>query len=775
MAEIRKVQIDNAEYDVVGKGMPSGGTTGQVLKKTSAADYATEWADEDIGSVFPDGGTTGQVLAKASDDDGDVEWLDISDSVLPSGGAKGQALVKSSGTDFDTEWQNTSLHITVTDFDPTAETATSVNASSTTLLASGTDDDEEFFEEEPSSGDSESYYVSRIELYHYSGSNTVITVGYYPSAFGGTKPYSFDAHLSAVGNYTDAINTAYGGAMQPTLAFNLVALDEEMQPMEMTGSVEVKVSDQDLTGIGTPAVAYVAGGTAHPYGARLINNDVAFTAFDLGDIVLGDLEGYEAYTVDHTGAELVAAASAGIPVTAEYNGVQYYAETYSGTSVTLHGFGNGIESRLMLILPDVLTSDAVGEYTVLSEDHELPAGGTAGQVLKKIDGANYNVEWADDEGLPSGGTAGQVLTRTATGATWADPRGGGGGDIDEDEYYLITLTRSQGGTSYTADKTMGALVAAIEDEQTALFKLIDGDQISYTFSFGYYPATYDGEYWSEPSVTVPLLDGGSITCSSASSVTWYIDVIVVQYDTELSASSDNAVANSVLTQAINAKYTKPSAGIPASDLASGVIPTVPSAASSGTPAMDGTASRGSSTQYARADHVHPTDTSRAAASDVAAKYTKPSGGIPKTDLASAVQTSLSKADTALQSFTETDPTVPSWAKASTKPTYTASEVGAAPAITEVTISTAGAVTQALDAGKLYHFTGALTSLTITLNAAASGQIAQYHFDFNCGTTAPTVTIPSTVTMPDDNTFEASKHYEVDILNNYGAVIAWATS
>ena len=38
----------------------------------------------------------------------------------------------------------------------------------------------------------------------------------------------------------------------------------------------------------------------------------------------------------------------------------------------------------------------------------------------------------------------------------------------------------------------------------------------------------------------------------------------------------------------------------------------------------------------------------ATASDVAAKYTKPSGGIPKTDLASAVQTSLGKADSAYQ-------------------------------------------------------------------------------------------------------------------------------
>lgn len=49
--------------------------------------------------------------------------------------------------------------------------------------------------------------------------------------------------------------------------------------------------------------------------------------------------------------------------------------------------------------------------------------------------------------------------------------------------------------------------------------------------------------------------------------------------------------------------------------------------------------------------------------------------VAKTDLASDVQTSLDKADTALQSFTETDPTVPAWAKTANKPSYTASEVG----------------------------------------------------------------------------------------------------
>ena len=105
-------------------------------------------------------------------------------------------------------------------------------------------------------------------------------------------------------------------------------------------------------------------------------------------------------------------------------------------------------------------------------------------------------------------------------------------------------------------------------------------------------------------------------------------------------------------------------------------------------------------------------------------YVVPEGGIPLTDLAEGVQQSLGKADTALQSsdianslsesddspvsasavytaiveeeevisaalndlnsrienmvVEETDPTVPAWAKASSKPSYTASEVGAVP-------------------------------------------------------------------------------------------------
>ena len=81
-----------------------------------------------------------------------------------------------------------------------------------------------------------------------------------------------------------------------------------------------------------------------------------------------------------------------------------------------------------------------------------------------------------------------------------------------------------------------------------------------------------------------------------------------------------------------------------------------------TPKMDGVASVGTENAFARGDHRHPSDTSK---QDAIADLDD-------------IRRGAAKGDTALQSFTETDPTVPSWAKQTNKPTYTASEVGALP-------------------------------------------------------------------------------------------------
>lgn len=77
---------------------------------------------------------------------------------------------------------------------------------------------------------------------------------------------------------------------------------------------------------------------------------------------------------------------------------------------------------------------------------------------------------------------------------------------------------------------------------------------------------------------------------------------------------------------------------------------------------------------AKADKVVGATTGHLAGLDSNGNLTD--SGSKASDFATAAQGAL--ADTALQSYTETDPTVPSWAKQSSKPTYTASEVGALP-------------------------------------------------------------------------------------------------
>lgn len=78
-------------------GVPSGGTTGQVLKKHSNTDGDVEWGDVD---ALPSGGSASQVLRKNSGNTG-AEWGGYS---VPSGGSSGQVLTKSSGSDGALTW-----------------------------------------------------------------------------------------------------------------------------------------------------------------------------------------------------------------------------------------------------------------------------------------------------------------------------------------------------------------------------------------------------------------------------------------------------------------------------------------------------------------------------------------------------------------------------------------------------------------------------------------------------------------------------------------------
>ena len=96
------------------------------------------------------------------------------------------------------------------------------------------------------------------------------------------------------------------------------------------------------------------------------------------------------------------------------------------------------------------------------------------------------------------------------------------------------------------------------------------------------------------------------------------------------------------------------------------------------------------------------------ADDVGA-YSKPSSGIPKTDLASAVQTSLGKADSALQSYTETDPVF----AASAAHGISASDISAWNGKANVaTINNTGDLDNVVDPGLYYIMSGASNKPTL---------------------------------------------------------------
>ena len=206
-----------------------------------------------------------------------------------------------------------------------------------------------------------------------------------------------------------------------------------------------------------------------------------------------------------------------------------------------------------------------------------------------------------------------------------------------------------------------------------------------------------------------------------------------------------AIVNSVINDRLSKKaaltdlptktshLTNDSGFITAADVPEGA------AASSTTPKADGAAAAGTENAFARGDHVHPTDVSRLSTTgdgsgvtvsfNAAAEKAAPASGdtlavimgklaknfaalgelaykgtVASGDLDAAVRASLDKADSALQSFTETDPTVPAWAKAAEKPAYTATEVGAIP------LSMADSFAKKSDVAGAYIYRGSVASL-----------------------------------------------------------------
>lgn len=159
------------------------------------------------------------------------------------------------------------------------------------------------------------------------------------------------------------------------------------------------------------------------------------------------------------------------------------------------------------------------------------------------------------------------------------------------------------------------------------------------------------------------------------------------------------------------------------------------------------------------DTISDLATIRSGAALGATAYQKPSGGIPKSDLASAVQTSLGKADTALQSFTESDPTVPSHVKSITQANI--ASWNTKQDVSPITNAASGALTV-----NEYRDFGSVSALTVTLSGGTMANYDLYKFAFTCASDSTTLTLPSGVKLPVDMEMEMATGRRFECVIDY---------
>lgn len=70
----------------------------------------------------------------------------------------------------------------------------------------------------------------------------------------------------------------------------------------------------------------------------------------------------------------------------------------------------------------------------------------------------------------------------------------------------------------------------------------------------------------------------------------------------------------------------------------------------------------------------------------------------------------------------------------------------------------------------YHTWGEVAALTLTLAAEETGVVNEYHFAFDSGATATTLSLPETVQT--DIVVEPNMHYECSIVGNYMTFEEW---
>ena len=383
--------------------LPAGGSTGEALVKKSNANYDVEWDTIQAGVISVDG-KTGNV------------------TVLPVAGATGQALVKRSAANYDVEWDTIS------------------GGASVYYAEYGVDDVSDIYTE---------YSANKIVLCEYNG-----------NIYSLFNCSSTLAHFSYINENVSRVLEVVGSTW--TYTTKTLAIESDVHDIPQGGTAGQALTKVDGTDYNVEWSTISGSGAVDSVDGKTGNVTVLPTG-GTADQVLAKVDGtnYNVYwktvsgggTTDvywctygtTTNAEIETAINDGKLVACTYNTVTYILTVRSGNnSHRFSAFSEDDTVKFLLCYNNnwsnslnnfIHSSGSIsGEFLkyvsgawYTAPIHQIPAGGTAGQALTKVNGTDYNVQWSNAAGgfsptllwtnpSPSNSFSAQVIS-TITGLT----------------------------------------------------------------------------------------------------------------------------------------------------------------------------------------------------------------------------------------------------------------------------------------------------------------------------------------------------------------------
>lgn len=313
---------------------------------------------------------------------------------------------------------------------------------------------------------------------------------------------------------------------------------------------------------------------------------------------------------------------------------------------------------------------------------------------------------SDGSGVPTGGTEGQVLTKhsaTDYDVSWADASGGGA--------YIVTFSYDDAEDEWSCDKTAQEIYEAYQSGSM----VIGYDDQGYAY-YLYECVSESGEPYARFTQTLSSEQAKSVesgvfqVTSSGVVAEWsYINVVPTY----------GGSAGSGLTYKIQNGETDETPIYIGIVNSGALLPT--------NPAIEITATEMSLRNLSTPIADRDASTKKYVDDSISGLATVASSGdyddlIDKPTIPTKVS-DLTNDSGYITGYTETDPTVPSWAKQASKPTYTASEVGALPDTTPIPTKTSD----------LTNDSGFITGVTSTSTPTAS-TIAEFDNDAQLNST-----------------------------------------